>query len=47
MTLSFHSNRALPPLPMESVSTLLHNDFHLGNMVLDGPLGPLKGMWDF
>ncbi len=26
---------------------LLHNDFHLGNLVLDGPLGRLSGVWDF
>jgi aminoglycoside phosphotransferase (APT) family kinase protein len=26
---------------------VLHNDFHLGNMVLDGPVGELAGVWDF
>ncbi|QGN35075.1 phosphotransferase [Microlunatus sp. Gsoil 973] len=26
---------------------LLHNDFHLGNLVLDAPLGRLAGVWDF
>jgi aminoglycoside phosphotransferase (APT) family kinase protein len=26
---------------------LLHNDFHLGNLVLDAPLGRLTGVWDF
>ena len=26
---------------------LLHNDFHVGNLVLDEPLGKLTGVWDF
>jgi len=26
---------------------LLHDDFHLGNLVVDGPLGQLCGVWDF
>lgn len=26
---------------------LLHDDFHLGNLVLDAPLGRLAGVWDF
>jgi aminoglycoside phosphotransferase (APT) family kinase protein len=26
---------------------VLHNDFHLQNMVLAGPLGPVAGVWDF
>ncbi|GAB3915310.1 hypothetical protein GCM10011575_39790 [Microlunatus endophyticus] len=26
---------------------LLHDDFHLGNLVLDAPLGRLSGVWDF
>lgn len=26
---------------------LLHDDFHLGNLVLDAPLGKLSGVWDF
>lgn len=26
---------------------LLHNDFHLGNLVVDGSLGQLCGVWDF
>lgn len=26
---------------------LLHNDFHLGNLVLDAELGRLAGVWDF
>lgn len=26
---------------------VLHNDFHLHNMVLAGPLGPVVGVWDF
>ncbi|WP_020576175.1 phosphotransferase family protein [Actinopolymorpha alba] len=26
---------------------LLHNDFHFGNLVLDGPVGELAGIWDF
>jgi hypothetical protein len=42
MTLSSHSNQAPPPLPTESVSALLHNDFHLGSMVLDSPAGSLE-----
>lgn len=28
-------------------AVLLHNDFHVGNMVLDAPLGDLAGVWDF
>lgn len=26
---------------------VLHNDFHLQNLVLAGPLGPVAGVWDF
>lgn len=26
---------------------VLHNDFHLGNMVLDAPVGEMTGIWDF
>ncbi|QDP97793.1 aminoglycoside phosphotransferase family protein [Microlunatus elymi] len=26
---------------------VLHGDFHLGNMVLDGPCGAVTGLWDF
>ena len=26
---------------------LLHDDFHFGNVVLDGPVGELVGVWDF
>lgn len=26
---------------------LLHDDFHLGNLVVDAPLGGLSGVWDF
>ena len=26
---------------------LLHNDFHLGNLVMDAALGRLAGVWDF
>ena len=26
---------------------VLHGDFHLGNMVLAGPCGPITGLWDF
>lgn len=26
---------------------VLHNDFHLGNMVLDAPVGEVTGVWDF
>ena len=26
---------------------LLHDDFHLGNLVVDAPLGRLSGVWDF
>lgn len=26
---------------------VLHNDFHVQNMVLAGPLGPVAGVWDF
>jgi aminoglycoside phosphotransferase (APT) family kinase protein len=26
---------------------LLHNDFHAGNLVLDGPVGEVVGVWDF
>lgn len=26
---------------------LLHNDFHFWNMVLDGPVGRVTGVWDF
>lgn len=26
---------------------VLHGDFHLGNMVLAGPCGPVTGLWDF
>lgn len=26
---------------------VLHNDFHLQNLVLAGPLGPVTGVWDF
>lgn len=33
---------ASPHLPV-----LLHNDFHIGNLVLDGPVGRLAGVWDF
>lgn len=25
----------------------VHGDFHLGNLVLDGPCGPVVGLWDF
>jgi aminoglycoside phosphotransferase (APT) family kinase protein len=28
-------------------STVLHGDFHLGNMVLTSPCGPVTGLWDF
>ena len=34
------ANHSTPPV-------LLHNDFHLGNLVLDAPLGRLTGVWDF
>lgn len=30
-----------------SVSVAMHNDFHFGNMLLDGPLGHVTGVWDF
>jgi aminoglycoside phosphotransferase (APT) family kinase protein len=26
---------------------VLHDDFHFGNVVLDGPVGDLVGVWDF
>lgn len=26
---------------------VLHDDFHFGNVVLDGPVGELVGVWDF
>ena len=26
---------------------VLHNDFHFGNLVLDGPVGEVTGVWDF
>ncbi|MEQ7004788.1 aminoglycoside phosphotransferase family protein [Actinopolymorpha sp. B17G11] len=26
---------------------VLHNDFHVGNLVLDGPVGEVTGVWDF
>jgi len=28
-------------------TVLLHDDFHLGNLVVDAPLGTLSGVWDF
>lgn len=39
------ARRRLAARPGRSV--LLHNDFHLGNLVLDSPLGRLVGVWDF
>jgi aminoglycoside phosphotransferase (APT) family kinase protein len=35
------------PDDLESSSVLLHNDFHLLNMVFTGPAGELTGVWDF
>lgn len=32
---------------MAAEPVLLHNDFHLLNMVLTGPAGELSGVWDF
>ncbi|MCY7286769.1 MAG: aminoglycoside phosphotransferase family protein [Cryobacterium sp.] len=29
------------------VPVAMHNDFHFGNLVLDGPLGRVIGLWDF
>lgn len=31
----------------DSGPAVLHGDFHLGNMVLAAPCGPVTGLWDF
>lgn len=34
-------------LSVPGPNVVLHNDFHLQNVVLSGPVGPVTGVWDF
>lgn len=33
--------------PVQADAVVLHNDYHLHNLVLDAPLGKVSGLWDF